>query len=75
MISRGWSDDDLIGLMGGNMMRVMDQVDNVAESMEHVEASRAVYEKREDLPATGPEWMAYLPEVVREYLENRKSTV
>ena len=34
MISRDWSDSEIIGLMGGNLMRVMDDVDQVAKEME-----------------------------------------
>ncbi len=33
MIRRGWTDEEAIGLMGGNLLRVMDKVDEIKESM------------------------------------------
>ncbi|WVQ73371.1 hypothetical protein IAR50_002940 [Cryptococcus sp. DSM 104548] len=65
LYARGWTDAELIGLIGGNLMRVMDGVDLVQKSMEGEEASVAVYERRTDLPSDYPE---YLPDAVREYL-------
>ncbi|TYJ58300.1 hypothetical protein B9479_000843 [Cryptococcus floricola] len=66
LYARGWTDEDLIGLIGGNLMRVMDEVDAVQKSMEGQEASAAIYERRTDLPSNYPE---YLPDSVREYLD------
>ncbi|ODN73942.1 hypothetical protein L202_07445 [Cryptococcus amylolentus CBS 6039] len=65
LYARGWTDEELIGLIGGNLMRVMDEVDAVQKSMEGQEASAAIYERRTDLPSNYPE---YLPDAVREYL-------
>lgn len=52
LLSRGWSDAEIAGVMGGNLMRIMDKVDAVAESKQNELASPAVWEKRKDLPAT-----------------------
>jgi membrane dipeptidase len=67
MIRRGWSDKEVIGLMGGNLMRVMDDVDKVAKEMEMEgsEPSSAILEDRRDLPM---EQDHELPEVVSKYL-------
>lgn len=57
--------------MGGNLMRVMDEVDQTSTQME-VEGlgpSPAIYEERKDLPMDAE---ADLPEVVVKYL--RKHT-
>jgi len=37
--------------MGGNLLRVMDEVDEVAKRAEHTPPSPEIYEKRTDLPA------------------------
>lgn len=69
MLSRGWTDDEVIGLMGGNLMRVMDEVDQTARKMEAegLGPSPAIYEERKDLPMDEEE---YLPEVVVKYLRH-----
>ena len=70
MISRGWSDNEVIGLMGGNLMRVMDDVDKVAKEMEAqgCKPSSAILEDRTDLPM---EQDHELPEVVSKYLRQK----
>lgn len=70
MIHRGWSDSEIIGLMGGNLMRVMDDVDEVARRMgeEGAKPSPAIFEGRTDLPMDEEE---DLPEVVVKYLRDR----
>ena len=40
------------GVMGGNLMRIMDKVDAVSESLKDNLPSSAIWEKRQDLPAT-----------------------
>lgn len=67
MISRGWSDNEVIGLMGGNLLRVMDDVDKVAREMEMegCKPSSAILEDRIDLPM---EQDHELPKVVSKYL-------
>lgn len=67
MISRNWSDAEIIGLLGGNMMRVMDDVDRVAKEMSQagMRPSPAILEDRRDLPM---EKDHELPEVVSKYL-------
>jgi membrane dipeptidase len=40
------------GVLGGNLMRIMDKVDAVAESMQDKAPSSAIWEARTDLPAT-----------------------
>ncbi|WVQ82973.1 hypothetical protein IAT38_005111 [Cryptococcus sp. DSM 104549] len=69
MISRGWTDDEIIGLIGGNIMRVMDEVDAVQASLSGEEPSVAIYERRTDLPSDYPD---YLPDAVVEYLKDLK---
>ncbi|KAK4689135.1 membrane dipeptidase, partial [Tremellales sp. Uapishka_1] len=70
LIRRGWTDEEVIGVMGGNLMRVMDAVDANMESLDTALPSDAVYEKRQDLPAKwgGPDG-AYLPAGVSRYLQ------
>ncbi|WWC88459.1 uncharacterized protein L201_003370 [Kwoniella dendrophila CBS 6074] len=66
MIARGWSNEEVIGLMGGNLMRVMDEVDKVQYGLKDQKPSGATYEKRPDLPGV---WWDYLPEIARQGLE------
>lgn len=67
LIERGWSDAELTDLMGGNLMRVMDEVDEVAKSLKHTLPSAAIWEKRVDLPARwGGQDDAYYPPEVRD---------
>ena len=70
MIRRGWSDSEVIGLMGGNLMRVMDDVDEVARQMlaEGAKPSPAIFDGRTDLPMDKEE---DLPEVVVKYLRDQ----
>jgi len=58
--------------MGGNLMRVMDEVDAVKESLKNLVPSSEIYEKRTDLPANwgGPD-LAYLPYEVRDVHRQR----
>jgi membrane dipeptidase len=66
MIERGWTDDEVKDLIGRNVMRVMDEVDAVAESLKDQIPSAAIWEKRQDLPAKwGGEGDAYYPYAVR----------
>lgn len=70
LIARNWSDEEIIGVMGGNLMRVMDDVDRVALKMkeEGCKASPAILEDRTDLPM---EKDHELPEVVSKYLRQK----
>ena len=70
MISRGWSDAEIIGLIGGNLMRVMDGVDRVAKEMPEagMKPSPAILEDRLDLPM---EKDHELPHVVSKYLREK----
>jgi membrane dipeptidase len=68
MIARGWTDEEVIGLMGGNLLRVMDEVDEVQLALAGEEASAEVYEERTDIPAVTGAWADYLPDAVRRYL-------
>jgi membrane dipeptidase len=73
MIHRGWSDSDIAALMGGNLMRIMDKVQDVGKSMAGKPVSRAIYDKRTDLPAPwGGEGMAYIPRGVKDYILKRR---
>ncbi|KAH8901113.1 membrane dipeptidase [Thozetella sp. PMI_491] len=67
MVHRGWSDDEIKDLMGRNLLRVLDEVDQVQASLNDTLPSSAIWEKRKDLPAAwgGPNnW--YYPYEVRE---------
>ncbi len=72
MLARGWSDEDVIGLMGANLMRVMDEVDAVAESLAGESASSDIFEDRKDLPAPYVGWGENLPDAVKEYLADKE---
>ncbi|SPN99279.1 related to Putative dipeptidase ARB_02715 [Cephalotrichum gorgonifer] len=62
MLERGWTDDETKDLMGRNLMRVMDAVDAIRDSMADNLPSTAVWEKRTDLPAVwGGKDDAYYP--------------
>ncbi|PVF93249.1 hypothetical protein CPB86DRAFT_715846 [Serendipita vermifera] len=53
LIRRGWTASELSGLLGGNMLRVFDEVERIAKQMraEGAKPSMALYSKRPDLPA------------------------
>lgn len=72
LLSRGWNDTEIYGVMGENLMTVMDKVDRVKEDLASELPSTAIWEKRTDLPADwgGPE-QAYLPYEVREVVNKR----
>lgn len=67
MLARNWTDDEVKDLMGGNVMRVMDEVDAVRDTLVERLPSTAIWEKRSDLPANwgGPS-EAFFPYEVRE---------
>lgn len=51
MIERGWTDDEIKDLMGRNVMRVMDEVDVVAESYPYAvrEAQKTLFPVHDEL--------------------------
>lgn len=49
LIKRGWTPRDLVGLAGGNLLRVMEGAEAVAEKLQGRPASMAIYDKRKDL--------------------------
>jgi membrane dipeptidase len=60
------------GVMGGNLMRIMDEVDAVSERMKGQLPSSAIWEKRKDLPSTkwgGGGIQTYWPRDVKEKVE------
>jgi membrane dipeptidase len=60
------------GVMGGNLMRIMDKVDAVSESLKTRLPSSAVWEKRTDLPSTkwgGGGIQVYWPNDVKDTVE------
>lgn len=71
MLARGWSDLDVRGLIGGNLLRIMDKVDQVKIDLAHELPSSAVWDKRVDLPAShwggGPD-QPYFPLEVRDLI-------
>ncbi len=75
MLFRGWSDQEVKGLIGGNLMRIMDKVDQVKAELEHERPSTAVWSGRVDLPSThwgGGTDQAYYPLEVRDIINNKK---
>jgi membrane dipeptidase len=75
MVARGWSDEEIIGLMGGNLLRVVDEVDEVQRALLDQSASAEVFEARTDLPATSGGWAMYLPDAVRRYLDEEATAL
>jgi membrane dipeptidase len=72
LLARDWSDEDIRGLLSGNLLRIMDKADEVKAQMSNEEPSRAIYDKRCDLPAKwGGVGDAYLPTAVKEYIARR----
>ena len=72
LLSRGWTEEQMRGVLGGNLLRVMDQVDRVSERMRDRLPSSAIWEKRKDLPATrwgGGGVQTYWPEDVKVAVE------
>lgn len=61
------------GVLGGNLMRIMDKADEVSERLKRERLpSSAIWEKRTDLPATkwgGGGIQVYWPEDVKETVE------
>lgn len=74
MLRRGWADEDVEGLLGANVLRVLDGADRTKDEMATMPASAAVLESRPDLPC---EWGgvggAYLAKDVQEYLAAKRS--
>lgn len=64
------------GILGGNLMRIMDKVDAVAEELKDRVPSSAIWEKRGDLPATtwggGGEQQVYWPSDVKEAVDKMR---
>lgn len=73
MLSRGWNETEMAGLLGGNLLRVMDEVEQVKIKFASQPPSREIYDKRNDLQPLnwgGPDG-AYLPADVNEMLTRR----
>ncbi|KAK8845624.1 hypothetical protein IAR55_006340 [Kwoniella newhampshirensis] len=75
LLYRGWAESEIQGVMGGNLLRVMEEVEKVKLELRDTPPSPAIYEKRRDLPAH--EWggpnMAYLaPDVVKIVVEQKR---
>nr|XP_019045401.1 hypothetical protein I302_05790 [Kwoniella bestiolae CBS 10118]OCF24331.1 hypothetical protein I302_05790 [Kwoniella bestiolae CBS 10118] len=69
MVARGWTDGEIVGLMGGNLMRVMDEVDRIQYELRDQKPSGAVYDKRTDIPGI---WLENLPDLARKHWEERE---
>jgi membrane dipeptidase len=67
-LRRGWSEVDIAGLIGGNLLRVLRAVEGVKEQMSSLPPSSAIYGTRKDLPAInwGGPGGAYLPPGVKQ---------
>jgi membrane dipeptidase len=73
MLRRGWSDDDVAGLLGENVLRVLDGADRTAQEMATMPASAGVLDARTDLPCEwGGPGGAYLAKDVQAYLRRRR---
>jgi membrane dipeptidase len=73
-LRRGWSDSEMKGLMGGNLLRVMRDAEAVKAKLISRRPSSAVHSARTDLPATdwgGPNG-AYLPPKVKQLVDKRR---
>ncbi|WWC61447.1 uncharacterized protein I303_104031 [Kwoniella dejecticola CBS 10117] len=77
-IRRGWTDEEVLDLTGRNLLRVMEEVEQVAQELKiERQASPAIYDKRTDLPGTnwgGPKG-AYLPPAVKQIVDRRTRIV
>lgn len=72
MLSRGWTDSEVEGLLGGNILRILDGADRVRAEMATMPPSAAVLDARTDLPCDwGGEGGAYLASGVRDYLAKK----
>jgi membrane dipeptidase len=61
--------------MGGNLMRIMDKVDEVSQKMKDRLPSPAIWERRTDLPSTkwgGGGVQVYWPDDVKEAVEKMR---
>ncbi|ORY22186.1 dipeptidase [Naematelia encephala] len=73
LILRGWTEDELADLMGGNLIRILDDADRASGSLAWMPASAATYGRRKDLPAHwGGADDEYLPADVKQYLNQRR---
>ncbi|WWD09291.1 hypothetical protein V865_007414 [Kwoniella europaea PYCC6329] len=74
LLSRGWTEPEIAGIMGGNLLRVMEEVEVVKNDLSNAPPSPEVYYKRTDLPAH--EWggpnMAYLAPDVQKIVVQQK---
>jgi membrane dipeptidase len=50
LYKRGWNSYELVGLSGGNLLRVFEGVERVAHELRHEPPAMDLYEKRKDLP-------------------------
>ena len=72
MLHRGWNDSEVRGLLGRNLMRIMDRVDEVKLEMANELPSSAIWEQRKDLPSThwgGGSEQPYYPYSVRDAIK------
>ncbi|KAK4688205.1 membrane dipeptidase, partial [Tremellales sp. Uapishka_1] len=66
-VRRGWTENEIAGLLSGNLLRVMRETENIAHLSKATLPAQEVYDKRSDLPGLnwgGPQG-AYLPPKVR----------
>ncbi|GAA5885523.1 hypothetical protein JCM16303_002243 [Sporobolomyces ruberrimus] len=49
LLRRGWSDDEILGLAGGNLLRILNRVETVARQSRDKKPSTVIYEGRTDL--------------------------
>ena len=49
LIKRGWSDGEIKGLNGGNLLRILERVERVQKGLRGVEVDTTIFEGREDM--------------------------
>ncbi|GAA5848378.1 hypothetical protein JCM3766R1_002328 [Sporobolomyces carnicolor] len=49
LIRRGWSDREIVGLAGGNFLRILDKVETSAHNLRHLKPSTEIFQGRSDL--------------------------
>ncbi|GAA5980458.1 hypothetical protein JCM5350_001506 [Sporobolomyces pararoseus] len=49
LIKRGWSDEEIVGLTGGNLLRVLEKVEKTAHKLRDLKPSTEIFEGRTDL--------------------------
>ena len=49
LISRGWSDSEIVGLTGGNILRIIEKTEAVAYKLRHAPPETTIFSGRTDM--------------------------